>query len=147
MSEDSLKEVGPVSSAGFPRPYRLLKTDEFSSVFGFRKAIKSRHFLLHYRSHEQDEDYGPRLGLVIGKRLLSRSVYRNLVKRQAREAFRLIRSKLPAVDIVIRLAVKPGRPDRKIIAAEMREMLEKLASRRNMTRPDAIKPVAKAVVP
>lgn len=113
----------------------MLKTDEFSSVFGFRKAIKSQHFLLHYRQHEPDEVLGPRLGLVIGKKLLSRSVYRNLVKRLAREAFRKIRSKLPAVDIVIRLAVKPGRPDRKIIAAEMQEMLGKLASRRNPAKP------------
>jgi ribonuclease P protein component len=109
----------------------LLKTGEFSSVFNFRKAIKSQHFLLHYRRHLPDESSGPRLGLVIGKRLLSRSVYRNLVKRLAREAFRQMRGQLPAVDIVMRLAAKPGRPDRKLIAAEMQELLQKLANKRN----------------
>ena len=113
--------------ACFPRQFRLVKTDEFSSVFGFRKAIKSPHFLLHYRRHEPNETFGPRLGLVIGKKLLSRSVYRNLVKRLAREAFRQMRDGLPAVDMVLRLATKPGRPDRKQLAAEMQDLLQKLA--------------------
>jgi ribonuclease P protein component len=55
-------------TAAFPKQYRLLKTDEFSSVFGFRRALKSRHFLLHYRPRSVAEAPGARLGLVVGIR-------------------------------------------------------------------------------
>ena len=44
-----------------------------------------------------------RLGLVISKRVLRRSVDRNRVRRWARETFRLRQHRLPAVDIVFRL--------------------------------------------
>jgi ribonuclease P protein component len=83
-------EYGEVNQC-FARRYRLTKTDEFSSVFGFRKAIRSAHFLLHYRIREASEAPGARLGIVVAKRLLKRSVDRNLVRRLIREAFRLQR--------------------------------------------------------
>jgi len=60
-----------VSAAAFPKHYRLIKTDEYSSVFGFRKALKSRHFLLHYRPRSAEESPGARLGLVVAKRGLA----------------------------------------------------------------------------
>ncbi len=44
-----------------------------------------------------------RLGLVISKRALRRSVDRNRVRRWARDTFRLRQHSLPASDIVLRL--------------------------------------------
>ena len=81
----------------------MTKTDEFSSVFGFRKALKSTHFLLHYRLRAAEEVAGARLGLVVAKRLLRRSVDRNPVsythldvyKRQARSSLPSIKSRRP----------------------------------------------------
>ncbi|MCX8145274.1 MAG: ribonuclease P protein component [Azovibrio sp.] len=110
----------------FPKPYRLTKTDEYSSVFGFRRAIRGRFFLLHH---------GPagvpgqpaRLGLVIGKKLLKRAVHRNWVKRIARERFRLCHPGLPAVDIVLRLAVKLDKPARAELAADIEALFARLA--------------------
>ena len=110
----------------FARRYRLTKTDEFSSVFGFRKAVRSAHFLLHYRTRRAEEGGGARLGVVVAKRLLRRAVDRNLVKRLARENFRMMRSRLPPRDIVLRLAVKPANLDRRTLAEEIRRLLEKM---------------------
>ncbi|MFZ2855700.1 MAG: ribonuclease P protein component [Rhodocyclaceae bacterium] len=117
-----------VSANAFPRQYRLTKTDEFSSVFGFRRALKSPHFLLHYRLRTAEEAAGARLGLVIAKRLLRRSVDRNLVRRLARENFRLLRCRLPSRDFILRLAVKPKPLDRRVLSDEIRNLLGKLAS-------------------
>ncbi len=115
----------------FPKRYRLTKTDEYSSVFGFRRAIKSPNFLLHYRPRsgelpEVDEYRPARLGVVVPKKLVKAAVRRNLIKRLAREQFRLLRPTLPSFDLVLRLAAKPGRPDRHALAAEIVELLHRL---------------------
>ncbi|WP_287640260.1 ribonuclease P protein component [Accumulibacter sp.] len=106
----------------------MIKTDEYSSVFGFRRALKSRHFLLHYRPRSIDEVPGARLGLVVAKRFLRRSVDRNLVRRLAREQFRLMRSRLGSSDLVLRLAVRPLMLDRRALAQEIQGLLSKATS-------------------
>jgi ribonuclease P protein component len=118
----------PVQSAAFPKRYRLTKTDEFSSVFGFRKALKSPHFLLHYRLRAAEEVAGARLGLVVAKRFLKRSVDRNLIRRLAREHFRIVRSQLPSRDLILRLASKPVPLDRRALAEEIRGLLGRIIS-------------------
>ncbi len=110
----------------FPKHYRLTKTDEYSSVFGFRKTLRSTHFLLHYRVQSVEEVTGARLGLVVAKRLLRRSVDRNLIRRLARECFRKMRCQLPARDFIVRLGSKPEPIDRHVLAAEIRGLLAKM---------------------
>ena len=114
------------NGASYPRRYRLTKTDEFSSVFGFRKALRSPHFLLHWRTRSVAEAQYPRLGLVVAKKLLPRAVDRNLIRRLTREHFRLLRQGLPARDLILRLANRPAELDRKLLAAEIRGLLGKL---------------------
>lgn len=112
----------------FPKHYRLTKTDEFSSVFSFRKVLRSPHFLLHYRVRAVEEAQGARLGLVVAKRFLRRSVDRNLIRRLAREHFRLLRHRLKPRDFILRLSAKPNplNPlDRRAIAQEIRGLLNK----------------------
>ena len=116
------------TSFAFPKSYRLTKTDDYSSVFGFRKALKSAHFLLHYRLRAAEEVAGARLGLVVAKRLLRRSVDRNLIRRLAREHFRLMRCQLPSSDLILRLAAKPKALDRRVLAEEIRALLGKMIS-------------------
>ena len=118
----------PAATAAFPKRYRLTKTDEFSSVFGFRKALKSPHFLLHYRLRAVEEVAGARLGLVVAKRFLKRSVDRNLIRRLAREHFRIVRSQLPSRDLILRLASKPVPLDRRALAEEIRGLLSRIIS-------------------
>ena len=117
-----------MSQAGFHRGCRLTKADEFSSVFGFRKTIRSGHFLLHYRPRQGGSIHEARLGLVVAKRCLRRSVDRNLIRRLVRESFRIRRSELPSCDLIVRLATKPDLPiDRRAMGAEIRNLLEKFA--------------------
>ena len=117
-----------LATKAFPKRYRLTKTDEFSSVFGFRKALKSPHFLLHYRLRAAEEVAGARLGLVVAKRFLKRSVDRNLIRRLAREHFRIVRSQLPSRDLILRLASKPVPLDRRALAEEIRGLLGRIIS-------------------
>jgi ribonuclease P protein component len=112
----------------FPRQYRLTKTDDYSSVFGFRQAIRGNLFLLHYGAARPAGETA-RLGLVIGKKFLKRAVGRNLLKRVIREQFRLMRSELPGHDLIFRLAVRLVKPDRREVAAEVRRLLGKLQNR------------------
>lgn len=105
--------------------------------------------MLHYRHHCDDElaavaasgmTAGPRLGVIVAKRLLKRAVHRNLVRRIAREAFRHLRPEMPPADIVLRLMVKPGMPlDRRQLAKELRELLLRLywPSKRKVAPADA----------
>lgn len=126
----------PAMTRNFPRSCRLTKTDEYSSVFGFRRALRGRFFLLHYGVLHPAS--GVRLGLVVGKKFLKRAVERNLVKRILREQFRLLRADLPERDLVFRLAVKPARLDcrlRQEIAAEARQLLGKLRGAARLETP------------
>jgi ribonuclease P protein component len=87
------------AQAAFPKAARLLKTDEFSSVFRLRPWRRSAHFVIYARPTGNDA----RLGLVIGKKFAPRAATRNLVKRIAREAFRLRRADFGGWDILLRL--------------------------------------------
>jgi ribonuclease P protein component len=126
--ETAVARERPSRAAAFPKSSRLLRSDEYASVLASRKALKSRHFLLHYRPHQAVEDSGARLGLVVAKRFLRRSVDRNLLRRLAREQFRLLWTELACTDLVLRLAVKPSAIDRQAIAEEMRRLFCKLVS-------------------
>ena len=109
----------------FARRYRLTKTDEFSSVFGFRRAIRGKLLMLHYQPRAV-ECTEARLGLVVGKKLLKRAVDRNRVKRIIREQFRLRRAGLPAYDLVVRLATKPVPLDAGLLVEDFLALLGKL---------------------
>jgi len=109
----------------FARRYRLTKTDEFSSVFGFRRAIRGKLLMLHYQPRP-DGLNDARLGVVVGKKLLKRAVDRNRVKRIVREQFRRERPNLPACDLIVRLAAKPAPLDGKLVADDFLALLEKL---------------------
>nr|WP_221403990.1 ribonuclease P protein component [Pseudoduganella umbonata] len=86
-------------SHDFARARRIVKTDEFSSVFRLRPAQKSAHFVLYTRQNQLPH---ARLGVVVAKRLAPRAVTRNTIKRLTRELFRT--TGLPAIDCVVRLS-------------------------------------------
>ncbi|WP_341460303.1 ribonuclease P protein component [Pandoraea pnomenusa] len=95
---------------GFPKAARLLKTDEFSSVFSLRPLRRSAHFVLYMRRRDSAPDtpvdampQEGRIGIVVGKKHAPRAVTRNLIKRQAREMFRQRRAALAGWDFVLRL--------------------------------------------
>jgi ribonuclease P protein component len=79
----------------------LLAAERFTQVFSGRRVLRGANFVLHFLANDLA---GPRLGLVIPKKQARTAVLRNAVKRQAREQFRKNRSRLPAVDMILRLA-------------------------------------------
>jgi ribonuclease P protein component len=83
----------------YARDRRIVKTDEFSSVFRLRPAQRTAHFVLYIRSNQLAH---ARLGVVAAKRFAPRAVTRNTIKRVTRELFR--QTPLPAVDCIVRLS-------------------------------------------
>jgi ribonuclease P protein component len=86
-------------SHDFARVRRIVKTDEFSSVFRLRPAQKTAHFVLYTRPNALPH---ARLGVVAAKRFAPRAVTRNTIKRVTRELFRT--TPLPGIDCIVRLA-------------------------------------------
>jgi ribonuclease P protein component len=86
-------------SSAYTREQRIVKTDEFSSVFRLRPTQRTAHFVLYTRTNDLQH---ARLGVVAAKRLAPRAVTRNTIKRVARELFR--QAALPAIDCVVRLS-------------------------------------------
>lgn len=83
----------------FSRNRRIVKTDEFSSVFRLRPVLRSAHFALYAKTTTYPN---ARLGIAVAKRFAPHAVTRNTVKRVAREIFRQL--PLPAQDFVISLS-------------------------------------------
>jgi ribonuclease P protein component len=105
-------------SQDFERARRILKTDEFSSVFNLRPAFRTAHFVLYVRPNSLSH---ARLGIVAAKRLAPRAVTRNTIKRVAREAFRV--ANLPAVDCVLRLGKPVNAKSGSATAVSLKRML------------------------
>lgn len=108
--------------ARFPRSARLLLPTEFDAVFKGGRRERGRFFVCTVLANAAD---GARLGLAVGRKLLPRAHDRNLVKRLARESFRLHRARLPAVDLVI----APGRDVRQGDRYTLRRDLDALLAR------------------
>jgi ribonuclease P protein component len=83
----------------FARDRRIVKTDEFSSVFRLRPVQRTAHFVLYVRNNQLQH---ARLGVVAAKRFAPRAVTRNTIKRITRELFR--QTALPAIDCIVRLS-------------------------------------------
>ena len=120
------------ASAAFPKAARLLKTDEFSSVFRLRPWRRTAHLVVYARPTGNDA----RLGLVTGKKFAPRAATRNLVRRIAREAFRVRRDDFGGWDILLRLHTRIDKaaypsavsgPLKALIRAEIDTLFDKAA--------------------
>ena len=122
-------------SHDFARVRRIVKTDEFSSVFRLRPAQKSAHFVLYTRPNTLPH---ARLGVVAAKRFAPRAVTRNTIKRITRELFRT--SELQALDCIVRLArpvnTKAGPATTGALKAELRVELARLFASQRPRRPN-----------
>lgn len=105
----------------FGKAYRLLTTEEFSSVFALRKQ-RSRSFLAVLQSENNTLGHA-RLGLVVGKKAAKRANKRNYMKRVIREWFRLHQSALPARDFVVRVRVMFEREQYHEVCKQLAELM------------------------
>ncbi len=109
----------------YSRDRRIVKTDEFSSVFRLRPVQRTSHFVLYTRSNQLTH---ARLGIVAAKRFAPRAVTRNTIKRVTRELFR--QTRLPSIDCIVRLSkpvnTKTGPATSARLKAELRAELTQL---------------------
>jgi ribonuclease P protein component len=123
---------GPDSVSGkrpedYARSRRIVKTDEFSSVFRLRPVFRTARFVLYARPNESGH---ARLGVVVAKRLAARAVTRNMIKRLARELFR--KAEWVNSDFIIRLNAPvvhrdqsaSSRAGKLALAAELTELMK-----------------------
>ncbi len=86
------------SENGFSKSVRILKPKDFQHVFSNAEKFGNRNWTFIVRANQKSY---PRLGLAIAKKQLPHAVWRNRVKRLAREAFRLHKKELSGYDIVV----------------------------------------------
>jgi ribonuclease P protein component len=83
-----------------PKLVMLRKTDEFSSVFNFKKRFSSSFLVIHYVSTQVSQ---PRVGFIVAKKVAKLAVDRNYMRRVLRELCRQELSVLSNVDLVIQV--------------------------------------------
>ena len=77
----------------------IRKTDEFSSVFSFRKRYSTANLDAHYKPN----GLNTRVGFIVAKKVAKLAVDRNYMRRVLRELCRQELSALQAVDVVIQV--------------------------------------------
>ncbi|MHB9117678.1 MAG: ribonuclease P protein component [Burkholderiales bacterium] len=107
----------------FPTSRRLLKTDDYSSVFRFRCSYRTEHFQLMGMPNHQAY---ARLGIIVSKKNYALAVERNYFKRLVRDTFRLNQIMLIGLDIIVR-ANKPYTPNEfSLVRQELVHAFEKI---------------------
>ena len=106
-----------------PKQAKLIKADDFSSVFNFRKRIASTHFVMHYQPNLH---LRPRIGLVVSKKVAKLAVSRNYIRRVLRELFRLKQHEIAHVDLILRVQKKFTKSDFIEITQEFDMLISKL---------------------
>ncbi len=106
-----------------PKQAKLLKTDDFSSVFNLRKRIANTYLVIRFKPNNFDR---PRLGLVVGKKVAKLAVHRNYMKRVLREFFRLNQHRLPSLDLVVQVQKKFKKIEFDQIKVEFEKLTQKL---------------------
>ncbi|UOP07700.1 ribonuclease P protein component [Alysiella crassa] len=105
----------------FGKAYRLLKTEEFSSVFALKKQ-RSRTFIQVSQSASNAFGHA-RLGLVVSKKTAKRANKRNYMKRVIRDWFRCHKHELPPHDFVVRVRQMFDRSTAAQARAELAELM------------------------
>ena len=102
---------------------KLIKTDDFSSVFNFRKRISNKFLVMRFKPNEL---VYPRLGLIVAKKTAKLAVNRNYMRRVLRELFRLNQHNIASLDLVIQVQKKFDKLDFFVIKKEFNGLLNKL---------------------
>jgi len=114
-----------MSNFRFYKQAKLTKTDEFSSVFNFRKRLSSEFIVIHFKPNVLNQ---ARLGLVVSKKVAKSAVSRNYMRRVLREMFRTNQVLINPCDLIIRVQKKFNPLDFKQLESEFEKLILKLNS-------------------
>lgn len=116
-----------MTSADFPRAYRLLTPKDYQPVFKQPDLrISTQHFLLLAKKNNLAH---PRLGLAITKKRAPLAVTRNHVKRHLRNTFRTHKNQIQNYDIVFLLRKNINKQNLATIPAETQQCIEQLLAK------------------
>ena len=83
----------------FSRASRLEGLNAFASVFAYKCSVAGKYFQVYAKPNGRPDS---RLGITVNKRFVPQATARNFCKRLARETFRVHRTVLSGVDLVVR---------------------------------------------
>ncbi len=101
----------------------IRKTDEFSSVFSFRKRYTTQHLVIHYKPNNINV---VRVGFVVAKKISKLAVDRNYMRRVLRELCRHEKTLLNDVDVVIQVTKPFSNANFFIIKQELANVFGKI---------------------
>ncbi|HEX7340990.1 MAG TPA: ribonuclease P protein component [Rhodanobacteraceae bacterium] len=87
-----------MTGAGLPREARLRRAAEFAALRQAKGRVRGRFFMLRYGIGVTDT---ARMGMAVSRRVSTRAVERNRIKRLIRDSFRHQRGQLPNMDILV----------------------------------------------
>ena len=109
----------------FRRAQRILKTDEFSSVFRLRRVRSNAWFQVYVAPNQLGH---ARLGLVVSKKTAKRANRRNYMKRVIRDTVRQHPDRVAGVDFVVRVRAPFDRAGRPEAVEALRALFARLSS-------------------
>ena len=83
----------------FSRTYRLTTKADYAAVFDEKQLKVSQGWFLAL--YIKNQKAYPRLGIIVSKRIVRKASSRNYLKRIIREGFRVRKTAMEAIDLVI----------------------------------------------
>ncbi len=112
-----------LSNNKFSKQFHLLTPADFKFVFDNANKFANRHWTLLVRPNKKNY---PRIGLVIAKKQLMKAVWRNRIKRLAREAFRQHKQALKGYDIVVLSRRDAQKIDNEALTKSFQHLIRKI---------------------
>ncbi len=89
---------GTTAGQGLPKSFRILANVEYRRTLRSGRRRSDPLFTVYATANTLGH---PRLGITVARKVSTKSVVRNLIKRQIRESFRQRRGRIPDLDIVV----------------------------------------------
>ncbi|MDP7063199.1 MAG: ribonuclease P protein component [Planctomycetota bacterium] len=115
-----------------PRACQMRRKKDYSRVYAH--GVRARGHLILVIAAPSDNPLTARMGLSVGRKFNKSAVMRNRARRVMREAFRLERSRLAQLDLILIPIARDKPLKTAAVAAELRRLVKKLSKRLDAQR-------------